>query len=104
MHNYENGMFISNNIRTAMMQPCTLEYVLPVHFRFQVACPIVKKKKRPIKCKQYRNVTEYYVPQLVSPTDMFLMASFPMHCTALLATSGGLVMGVLLAWFSPPSV
>ena len=27
-----------------MMQPCTLEYVLPVHFGFQVACPIVEKK------------------------------------------------------------
>ena len=46
MHNFENGMFISNNILTAMMQPCTLEYVLPVHFRFQVACPIVEKKKK----------------------------------------------------------
>ena len=27
-----------------------------------------------------------------------------MHRTALLATSGGLVMGVLHTWFSPPSV
>ena len=28
MYNFENGMYISDDIRTATMQPCTLEYVL----------------------------------------------------------------------------